>query len=118
MPPVAIVCNQTPFIAFFDWNRSDITAEAATTLDATAEMLRNCGYPQVNLDGFTDRSGSDGYNQGLSIRRASSVRDYLVSRGVPGERIATQGLGEANPRVPTADGVRELQNRRVEITAK
>ncbi|MFA7597294.1 MAG: flagellar motor protein MotB, partial [Novosphingobium sp.] len=46
----------------------------------------------------------------------SSVRDYLTARGIPGDRITSEAFGEANPRVPTADGVRELQNRRVEIT--
>ena len=68
------------------------------------------------LAGYTDRSGSDRYNMGLSTRRNTSVRDYLTSRGIPGERISSQAFGEANNRVPTADGVRELQNRRVEIT--
>lgn len=115
-PPVA--CNKSPFIVFFDWDRSDISAEAAITLDATVSMLRDCGNPAVSLDGYTDRSGSDGYNQQLSERRAAAVRAYLNSHGVPDGTITAKGLGEVNPRVPTADGVRELQNRRVEITAQ
>jgi OOP family OmpA-OmpF porin len=115
VPPPVSTCNTAPFIVFFDWNRSDISAEAATTLDATATMLRDCGDPSVTLDGFADRSGSDAYNQGLSKRRAAAVRAYLSAHGTPDATITAQGLGESNPRVPTADGVRELQNRRVEI---
>ena len=117
-PPPAAACNRTPFIVFFDWDSAEITAEAATTLDATVSMLRGCGFPQVQLDGYTDRSGSDSYNQGLSLRRSASIRNYLAANGVPDASIATQGFGETNPRVPTEDGVRELQNRRVELTAK
>ncbi len=117
-PPVVSTCNRTPYIVFFDWNSAEVSGEAATTLDATAEMLRGCGYPGVKLDGYTDRSGSDSYNQGLSLRRSATIRNFLISRGVPDASIATEGFGETNMRVPTEDGVRELQNRRVEITAK
>lgn len=116
-PPVSS-CNRTPYIVFFDWNSAEVSGEAATTLVSTAEMLRSCGYPGVKLDGYTDRSGSDGYNQGLSQRRSATVRNYLISHGVPDASIVTEGFGETNMRVPTEDGVRELQNRRVEITAK
>ena len=70
----------------------------------------------VMVAGHADRSGSAKYNQGLSERRAVSVQGYLTERGVPEESISTQGFGEEQNRVPTADGVRELQNRRVEIT--
>ena len=111
-------CTRVPFLVFFDWDKADLTMDAATTLDATVAMLRDCGFPQVSLDGYTDRSGSDGYNQALSIRRADAVRGYLATHGVPEGAIAAQGFGESNPRVATADGVRELQNRRVEIAAK
>lgn len=117
-PPPVSACNRVPFIVFFDWNSSDVTAEAATTLDATVSMLRVCGFPAVELSGYTDRSGSDAYNQRLSEHRAVTIRGYLASHGVPETSITTQAFGETNPRVPTEDGVRELQNRRVEITAK
>ncbi|MBO9499715.1 MAG: OmpA family protein, partial [Novosphingobium sp.] len=56
------------------------------------------------------------YNVGLSNRRNASVQSYLTGKGIPASAITAKGFGEANPRVPTADGVRELQNRRVEIT--
>ena len=68
------------------------------------------------LAGHTDTSGSTQYNMGLAQRRNSSVRDYLSARGIPDGRISSEAFGESQLRVPTADGVRELQNRRVEVT--
>jgi outer membrane protein OmpA-like peptidoglycan-associated protein len=73
---------------------------------------------RIEVNGYTDRSGSDQYNQGLSVRRANAVAAELLRRGVPRNEIATRGFGESNPLVPTADGVREPQNRRVEIILK
>jgi outer membrane protein OmpA-like peptidoglycan-associated protein len=68
------------------------------------------------LAGHADKSGSASYNVGLSQRRADSVRAYMTSKGIPDGVISTEAFGESAPRVETADGVRELQNRRVEIT--
>lgn len=110
-------CLAGPFIAFFDWDRSDISADAATVLDSTVASTAGCGSSTIRVAGFTDRSGSDGYNMALSTRRADAVRAYLASHGTTAQ-VTTQAFGENNPRVPTADGVRELQNRRVEITVE
>ena len=110
------MCNKGPYIVFFDWDRSDITPEAALTLDAAVAAYGNCESVPIMLAGYADRSGSVQYNIGLSERRNASVQGYLVSKGIPDGRISAEGFGESNPRVPTADGVRELQNRRVEIT--
>lgn len=68
------------------------------------------------LAGHADKSGSDRYNVGLSQRRNATVRAYLESKGVPGGVISTEAFGESAPLVQTADGVREAQNRRVEVT--
>jgi len=68
------------------------------------------------IAGHTDRSGSDQYNMGLSQRRADAVRAYLAGHGIPDGVMTTQAFGESRPLVETADGVREPQNRRVEIT--
>jgi opacity protein-like surface antigen len=115
-PPPAVVCNKGPYIVFFEWDKSDITPEAATILNNAASAYANCGSASVMLAGHADRSGSSQYNVGLSQRRADAVRSYIAARGVPDSRISTEAFGESMPRVPTADGVRELQNRRVEIT--
>tara|TARA_R110002012_G_scaffold134368_2_gene287619 strand:- start:591 stop:1646 length:1056 start_codon:yes stop_codon:yes gene_type:complete len=115
-PPPAPVCETGPYIVFFNWDKSDITPEAATILDNAVSAYANCGTAAVMLAGHTDRSGSTTYNMGLAERRNASVRGYLSSRGIPDTRITSEAFGESQPRVPTADGVRELQNRRVEIT--
>ena len=105
-----------PFMVFFDWDKSDITPQAAAILDNAAAQYQQTGSAQVMLAGHTDRSGSDQYNMGLSQRRADAVRAYLAGRGIPDGAITTQAFGESRPLVETADGVREPQNRRVEIT--
>lgn len=115
-PPPAVVCTPGPYIVFFDWDKSDITPEASSILDNAISNYQNCGNSQVMLAGHADRSGSASYNVGLSQRRADSVRAYLTARGIADGVISTQAFGESRPRVETADGVRELQNRRVEIT--
>ena len=115
-PPPAVVCSPGPFIVFFEWDKSDITPEAASILDNAVTQYQNCGNAQVMLAGHADKSGSASYNVGLSQRRADAVRGYLTSRGIQDGTISTQAFGESRPRVDTADGVREVQNRRVEVT--
>lgn len=115
-PPPKVACNTGPYIVFFDFDKSDITAEAARILDSAASAYANCGTANVMLAGHTDRAGSPKYNLGLAQRRATAVRGYLAGRGIPDGRMTTQAFGESAPRVPTADGVREAQNRRVEVT--
>lgn len=115
-PPPPVECTPGPYIVFFDWDRSEITPEAAGILDNAVSAYQSCGQARVMLAGHADKSGSDQYNVGLSQRRNDSVRAYLESRGIPGGVITTEAFGESAPRVETADGVRELQNRRVEIT--
>jgi OmpA-OmpF porin, OOP family len=115
-PPPAVVCSPGPFIVFFEWDKSDITPEASSILDNAVTQYQNCGNAQVMLAGHADKSGSASYNVGLSQRRADAVRGYLTSRGIGDGVISTQAFGESRPRVDTADGVREVQNRRVEVT--
>lgn len=114
--PTLAACNKGPFIVFFDWNRPDITAEASTILENAVGSYAACANAPIQVSGYADRSGTDAYNQALSEQRAETVRSYLTGHGVPDGAITTKGFGETNPRVPTADGVRELQNRRVEIS--
>jgi len=110
------MCNKGPYIVFFDWDKSDLTPEAASILDSAIQAYGNCGTVPIMLAGYTDLSGTQRYNLGLSARRNASVRAYLTSHGIADSTISSQAFGKLNPRVPTADGVREVQNRRVEIT--
>ena len=75
-------------------------------------------YTQIEVNGFTDTSGTPTYNQGLSIRRAKSVEAQLIADDVPTSAISIAGYGETHLLVPTGPGVREPQNRRVEIIIK
>ncbi|MGI4732479.1 MAG: OmpA family protein [Janthinobacterium lividum] len=115
-PPPAPVCSPGPYIVFFEWDKSDITPEASSILDNAVSQYQTCNAAQVMVAGYADRSGSAKYNVGLSQRRATAVKGYLSAHGVTDGAIQTQAFGETNPRVQTADGVREVQNRRVEIT--
>jgi outer membrane protein OmpA-like peptidoglycan-associated protein len=101
---------------FFEWDSADITPDAASILDNAVSAYANCGSAKVMVAGYTDTSGKPRYNQGLSDRRGTSVKTYLASKGISEGAIEAKGFGETNLRVETADGVRELQNRRVEVT--
>ena len=114
--PTKPVCNTAPYIVYFDHDKSNLRPDAATVLDAAAANYANCGNARVMLAGHADRSGNATYNVGLSNRRNDTVRGYLTTKGVPSGAITAQGFGETQNRVRTEDGVREPQNRRVEIT--
>jgi len=115
-PPRVAPCNTGPYIVFFDWDRADITPEAATVLNSAVTAYGDCGNASIMLAGHADRSGTTTYNVGLSQRRNAAVTSYLTGRGIPAARVASQAFGETVNRVATADGVRELQNRRVEVS--
>ncbi len=103
------------FIVFFDWDQSVITPEAAAILRDAASTAQNLAPVRIIAVGHADRSGPTTYNQGLSERRARAVQAQLQQFGIDPTTVATSGRGEEDPLVPTPDGVREPQNRRVEI---
>jgi outer membrane protein OmpA-like peptidoglycan-associated protein len=115
-PPAAPVAATAPsFMVFFDWDRSDLSAQAQQTLQQVAAAYKQRGSARVVATGHADKSGPDNYNMALSLRRANTVKNALVRDGVPAAAISVVGKGESQPLVQTADGVREPQNRRVEI---
>jgi len=103
------------FIIFFDWDQDVITQEAMGILSEAANYAKQAGVARIVLTGHADRSGSASYNEGLSLRRANNAMAELVNLGIAQDAIAVFAKGEAEPLVPTDDGVREPQNRRVEI---
>jgi len=113
-PPPAPAITRS-FLVFFDFDRSNITPEADRVIQQAYDNYRRAGAVRLTLTGHTDRSGSDRYNQALSLRRANAVKARMMQLGVPEAQIAVIGRGESQPLVPTRDGVREPQNRRVEI---
>jgi len=106
---------QAPSVVFFDWDKSSLSPEAMATISQAAAAYRATGSAGITNVGNTDTSGSPDYNMALSIRRADVVTRALIQKGVPAAAIETAGRGQTNLLVATADGVREPQNRRVEL---
>jgi outer membrane protein OmpA-like peptidoglycan-associated protein len=103
------------YLVFFDWDRADLTSRAREIIAQAAQASTHVQTTRIEVNGYTDLSGTAAYNQKLSVRRAQSVESELVRDGVAENEISIHGYGESNPLVPTAPGVREPQNRRVEI---
>lgn len=114
-PPPPAPAAAPSFMVFFDWDRSNLSQQALNTIQQAADQFRSTGKARITATGHADRSGPENYNMALSLRRANVVKDALVRDGVPATAITVIGKGETQPLVPTADGVREPQNRRVEI---
>ena len=104
------------FMIFFDWGKPEISRDAAATLDESVAAWRARPGETVTVEGHSDRSGPAGANRRSAMQRATAVRDELVRRGVPGAAIAVRSWGEERPLIATEDGVREPQNRRVDIS--
>jgi outer membrane protein OmpA-like peptidoglycan-associated protein len=121
-PPVAAPPPAAPapaparsYLVFFDWDKATLTDRARQIIKDAADNSTHVQYTRIEVNGYTDTSGSPKYNQGLSVRRAQAVQAELVKDGVPQSAIAIQGFGDTHLLVPTGPGVREPQNRRVEI---
>ena len=115
--PAATVPVRT-YLVFFDWDRADLTARARQIVLAAAQASTQVQTTRLEVNGYTDLSGTAAYNQKLSVRRAQTVQSELVKDGVAPGEIFIHGYGESSPLIQTAPGVREPQNRRVEIVLK
>lgn len=100
---------------YFDSGSANIKPESFPILDTIAQTLIENQGVRVRIVGHTDSDGSRTYNQGLSERRAQSVYDYLVRKGVPAARMSTAGFGEDRPAVPNTSAANKAQNRRIEF---
>jgi outer membrane protein OmpA-like peptidoglycan-associated protein len=107
--------SRRAFQVFFDFDKSDLTPAAAQVIRQAADEVKAGRATVVTVVGHTDTTGSSPYNQGLSDRRAAAVRRQLIADGVTPDAIDATGVGKGGLLVPTAEGVREAQNRRVEI---
>ena len=103
------------YLVFFDWDKATLTERARAIVKEAADNSTRVQVTRIEVNGYTDTSGTPRYNQGLSLRRARTVAAELVRDGVSQDAINVQGLGDTNLLVPTGAGVREPQNRRVEI---
>ncbi|AMO78231.1 MULTISPECIES: OmpA family protein [Pseudomonas] len=100
----------------FDLDRADLKPEASHNIQQLASYLQQNPERKVLVEGYTDSSGSAGYNQGLSERRADSVRMALLAQGVDPARVTTRGYGKDYPVASNATSSGRAQNRRVEVT--
>ncbi len=103
------------YLVFFDWDKAKLTDRARQIIKEAADNSTHVQYTRIEVNGYTDTSGTPQYNQGLSIRRARAVQSELIKDGVPQNAITIQGFGDTHLLVQTGPGVREPQNRRVEI---
>ncbi len=106
------------YLVFFDWDRADLTGRARQIIAEAAQASTRVQVTQIEVSGYADRTGTAQYNLALSRRRADNVAGELVRLGVPRNVISIQAFGDTHLLVPTAEGVREPQNRRVEIVLK
>lgn len=114
-PPAEICSQRLPGIVFFEFDSAAPPSDATQTIEFVSRNAAACRWTAFEVTGHTDRAGSNAYNVGLSERRAQAVAALMASMGVPQSAITTGARGEEEPRVPTEDGVRNPQNRRVEI---
>lgn len=99
----------------FATNQASITTGFHDTLNTVANILNNYEKTLLSIEGHTDSSGSEKHNQTLSEKRAMSVKSYLVSQGVMGQRLSTKGFGELRPVASNESATGKAQNRRVEV---
>jgi outer membrane protein OmpA-like peptidoglycan-associated protein len=103
------------YLVFFDWDRASLTERARSIVKEAADNSTHVQVTRIEVNGYTDTSGKAAYNQDLSVRRAKAVASELVRNGVPQNAIEIHGFGDTHLLVSTGPGVREPQNRRVEI---
>ncbi len=113
----AVVATKVTFAAdaFFDFNKSVLKPEAKAKLDDLVGKLKGISLEVIIAVGHTDAVGGDAYNQKLSVRRAESVKAYLVTKGIEPNRIYTEGKGKKQPVADNKTAEGRAKNRRVEI---
>jgi len=99
----------------FDFDKSVVKPEGKSKLDDLAAKVRGINLEVVIAIGHTDAIGTDAYNQALSVRRAESVKAYLVSKGIEANRVYTEGKGKKQPVADNKTKEGRAKNRRVEI---
>ena len=99
----------------FDVNSSTISESFKPTLNSVAKVVNKYNKTIIQIDGYTDNTGTKSRNEFLSLQRANSVANYLKIRGVSGSRINTEGKGSQNPIASNSNEYGREQNRRVEI---
>ena len=108
----------TSFTLYFVEGKDELTPESQQQMAAVLEELKRRPLPDIVVIGHTDTVGSLDFNDKLSRARADRMRELLIERGLPGDRITAAGRGKRELLVPTEDNVSEPKNRRVEINVR
>lgn len=117
-PPPPSGCTVTlPVSVYYDWDVDAPPGDARAIVATVAAGMPQCGWTGLTVNGHADKTGSDDYNLRLSERRARGIAQLLEADGVPAAALTVKGYGESEPKIDTAEGVREPMNRRVEISA-
>ncbi len=116
-PPPQPAASKITFAAdaFFDFDKSVLKPEGRAKLDDLVSKIRDINLEVIIAVGHTDSIGTNAYNQRLSVRRAESVKAYLVSKGIERNRVYTEGKGETQPVADNRTKAGRAKNRRVEI---
>ena len=114
-PPAAATKVTYAADAFFDFDKSVLKAEGKAKLDDLVGKVKGINLEVIIAVGHTDSTGPDAYNQTLSVKRAESVKAYLVSKGIERNRVYTEGKGEKQPVADNSTSAGRAKNRRVEI---
>lgn len=101
---------------YFDFDKYNLKPEGKKALDALVAEMKIEQVEEVRVVGHTDSIGTEAYNQKLSERRAKTVADYLVSKGVPAAKIKASGMGESKPVADNKTKAGRAKNRRVEVS--
>src|SRR5690606_3601149 len=108
--------NEYSKTVLFDTNKSTIKPQSEEALKAIADIMEEYSNTIFHIEGHTDSVGADAYNMQLSKERAASVREWLVSNGVPANRLTSEGYGETRPIDNNNTAAGRQNNRRVEIS--
>lgn len=113
--PAKVTPPSAPYLVFFDFDKTDLLPEARQIIANAAKAIADGKVVKIRVLGFTDTSGSNEYNNKLSMRRGDAVKQELARDGVSLNSISVDGRGEGDLLMQTPDGVREPQNRRASI---
>jgi len=108
--------NEYSKTVLFDLAKATIRPESAEALTAISDIMKEYPTTVFHIEGHTDSQGGDDYNLKLSQERAASVREFLISKGTPANRLTSQGYGESRPISSNKTSKGRQENRRVEIS--
>ncbi|MGH1455539.1 MAG: OmpA family protein [Alphaproteobacteria bacterium] len=114
--PPPMVPEEAMYLVFFNWDSYELSSGALSVLDAVAMEIAKNPPSRVNVHGHADTSGAADYNKKLAFKRANTVKDALIKRGVPADILSVDSRGEEELLVQTSDDVREPANRRANIS--